>query len=83
VLKDNKRMFVVYTQAPKQRVEWIPPPEYSFIKRRGNTPTDQWYWTTATFEKALMLKNAIQHANRGKKIRLYIKNMARLPSGWN
>ena len=77
-----RAMWLLHTQSPKHRVSWQPPPLFKFIKTRGNTPGDGWYWVLATEKQAIALANIILLANRGKSMRLKLRQVKRLPKTW-
>jgi hypothetical protein len=60
-------MWILLTQRPSRRTNWIPPPDISLIKRRGSTIQDEWYWMVKTKSYAADLKKIILSLNPGSQ----------------
>ncbi len=52
------------------------------VVARGTTIRDAWWWSLHSLEQAEDLRQALRKENKGKHMKLYLKQVSKIPLGW-
>lgn len=78
-------MWLLYTNRPRQVVDWTNESSYvtgNGVLASGMTIGDGWWWSLNSFEEAILLRYALRQENKGKHMKLYLKQVNTIPPGW-
>lgn len=78
-------MWLLVTNSPSSRTNWIPLPNKIPTVSRGNTSLDAWYWLFRTKSQALSARENIYSKNKQSRPKMIIKlrEVQRLPRGYS